>query len=237
MDLTWPRYKDENMRISIILIACLSMFACKAQKEAATETAASSVESLSLGSEEDQVKQCFDGYKSSILNDNGEEAVKYVDQRTITYYTEILKRTLDSDSTEVEELNIMDKLMVFSMRHRTSKEELLGFDGKTLLVYAIKEGMVGKNSVSNIELGEVTIDKAFAQGQVVSNGMAAPVYFHFYKEANEWKIDLTSIFPMGIMAFKGMADESGMEENEYLFMLLELITGEAPSDKVWDTIK
>jgi hypothetical protein len=34
----------------------------------------------------DEVKTSFDSYKSAILNDKGEEAVKYVDNRTIEYY-------------------------------------------------------------------------------------------------------------------------------------------------------
>ena len=34
-------------------------------------------------SEEKLVRKAFDSYKTSILNDKGEEAVKYVDKRTI----------------------------------------------------------------------------------------------------------------------------------------------------------
>ncbi|MBK7681877.1 MAG: hypothetical protein IPJ26_05070 [Bacteroidetes bacterium] len=184
-------------------------------------------------SEEKLVKKSFDNYKTSILNDKGEKAVKYVDSRTIKFYSDILELVKTADSTKVETLSILDKLMVFSIRHRTSKKDILSFDGKSLLVYAIKSGMVGKNSVANNSIGEVIIESDFAKGQFVANGQKAPFYLHFYKEEGQWKIDLTSLFPVSIIAFKKMADESGENQNDYLFSLLEMITGKKPGTEIW----
>lgn len=186
--------------------------------------------------EEEQVKKSFDNYKSAILNNNGEEAVNYVDSRTIKYYNDILDLVKTADSSKIEALSIMDKLMVFSVRHRTSKEDILRFEGKSLLVYAIESGMVGKNSVANNSIGKVTIEKDFAKGQFISKGQKTPFFFHFYKEEGEWKIDLTSLFPASTMAFKKMADDSGETQNDYLFSLLEMITGKRPGAEIWKPI-
>ena len=187
-------------------------------------------------SEEKLVKKSFDNYKSAILNDKGEEAVKYVDSRTIKYYSEILELVKTADSSKIETLSILDKLMVFSIRHRTDKNDILSFDGETLLVYAIKSGMVGKNGVVNNSIGEVIIESEFAKGQFITNGQKTPFYFHFYKEEGQWKIDLTSLFPVSTMAFKKMVDESGEDQNDYLFSLLEIITGRKPGPEIWQPI-
>ena len=187
--------------------------------------------------EEKLVRKSFENYKSAILNDKGEEAVQYVDSRTVTYYSEILTKTKNADSIEVNELGLMDKLMVFSIRHRATKSKILSFDGKGLLVYAIKEGMVGKNSVANNTVGDVEVDGTFAKGQLIANGQKAPFYFHFYKEEDVWKIDLTSIFTIGTAAFKKMQEESGLKENEYLFSLLEMLTGRKPDSEIWKKIE
>ena len=186
--------------------------------------------------EEKRVKESFDNYKTAILSDKGYEAVKYVDNRTINYYNDILELVKTADSSKIETLSILDKLMVFSIRHRTSKEDILSFDGKSLLVFAIKGGMVGKNSVANNTIGGVTIDKDFAKGQLLVNGEKTSFYFHFYKEYGQWKIDLTSLFPVSIMAFKTMAENSGQDQNEYLFSLLEMITGKKTGTEIWDPI-
>jgi len=128
-------------------------------------------------------------------------------------------------------------LMVFTIRHRASKEEILSFDGKSLIVYAIEKGMVGKNSVMNLTIGEVNTGGNFAKGQIVVNGKPEPYYFHFYKENGVWKIDLTSAFAISATLFEQMAEASGETENDYLFMLLEMITGERPGHKVWEVVE
>jgi len=187
-------------------------------------------------SEEKLVKKSFDNYKSAILNDKGEEAVKFVDSRTIKYYSDILELVKTADSAKVETISILDKLMVFSIRHRTAKEDVLNFDGESLLVYAINSGMVGKNSVANNSIGEVKIEGNYAKGQYISNGQKAPFYFDFYKEDKQWKIDLTSLFPISTKAFKKIADDSGQNQNDYLFSLLEMITGNKPDIEIWKPI-
>jgi hypothetical protein len=186
--------------------------------------------------EQKGVIQAFENYKSSILKDRGEEAVKYVDSRTIKYYGDILELVKTADSTKINSLSLLDKLMVFSIRHRTSKENILSFDGKQLLVYAIKSGMVGKSSVVNNSLGEVIIEGDFAKAQFVNNGKATPFYFHFYKEEQQWKMDLTSIFAISNMAFSKVREQSGQAENEYLFTLLEMITGKKVGPEIWQKV-
>jgi hypothetical protein len=110
------------------------------------------------------VKQAFDDYKSAILNDKGEDALKYINSRTIKYYTEIIDLVKNADSAQVNSLSLIDKITVFSIRHRATREEILAMGGTDLFVYAIKKGMVGKNSVANNSIGKVTIDGAFAKG-------------------------------------------------------------------------
>jgi hypothetical protein len=179
------------------------------------------------------VKASFDNYKSAILNDQGEQAVRQVDDRTIKYYDNILEKVKTADSATVESLSLLDKIMVFSIRHRASEAEILSFDGPKLLVYAIQKGMVGKNSVVNNTIGEVSISGTFAKGQLVVNGKKAPFYFHFYKEQGLWKVDLTSIFPVASVAFKNVVDNSGQSENDFLFSLLEILTGKKPGPEIW----
>jgi hypothetical protein len=191
-----------------------------------------SISAFTQKSEVKAVKASFDNYKQAILNDKGEEAVQYVDSRTINYYGDVLEKVRSADSATVNRLDLLDKVMVFSVRHRATKEDILSFDGKGLLVYAIKSGMVGKNSVVNSSIGDVTVEGTFAKGQYVSNGQKAPFNFDFYKEDNAWKVDLTSIFSTTNIAFRKLVEESGQTENEFLFSILERLTGRRPGDEI-----
>jgi hypothetical protein len=183
------------------------------------------------------INKVFEKYKSAILNDKGEEAASYVDSRTIQYYSDILNLVKTADSSKVDSLTILDKLMVLAIRHRTSKADLLSFDGRKLLIYAINSGMVGKNSIADNTLGEVVIDKAFARAQIRNKGKTSPIYFHFYKEENNWKLDLTSIFSTSSVAFTKMISESGQSENAYLLYLLEIVSGKKPTKEIWEKVE
>jgi hypothetical protein len=184
-------------------------------------------------SEQASVKKVFETYKAAILNDQGEQALATIDSRTTKYYADIIDVIKNADSTQIEALSLMDKITVFSIRHRATKEEILFMNGNDLFIYAIKNGMVGKNSVVNNTIGTVTINGSFAKGQLVVSGRPTPLSFHFYKETGQWKLDLTSLFPTANAAFEQMATESGENENDFLFNILEMLTGRRPGQEIW----
>ena len=68
--------------------------------------------------QEEDVLACFSNYKRAILNDQGEEALKYIDANTLTYYEGILEKTKTADSIMVDKLPLMDKMMVLIVRQR-----------------------------------------------------------------------------------------------------------------------
>lgn len=191
-----------------------------------------------LGQNKDEklVRKCYENYKSAILNDKGEKVIQFVDSRTIAYYTDILSKIKNADSIEVCNLSLMDRFLVFFIRHQATKSEILSFDGKGLLEYGLKKGMIGKNSVYYYTIGEVVIEETFAKGQLIDEGEITPFYFHFYKEPDVWKIDLTTIFSIRSAAFKTIQEESGKNENDYLFSLLEILTGRKPGNEIWKII-
>jgi hypothetical protein len=187
--------------------------------------------------EEELVKKAFDNYKSAILNDNAEEALRNVDSRTVYYYTQILNQVKNSDSLGINSMSVIDKITILSIRARATREEILNMQGSELFIYAIKNGMVGKNSVINNSVGDISIDSSFAKGQLLVKGNKTPLYFHFYKEQNTWRLDITSLFQASNGAFKAMIEESGESENDYLFTILEALTGKRPNSNIWNPIR
>ena len=193
--------------------------------------------SFAQESEEKLIKKTFDNYKSSILNGKGEEAVNYVDSQTINYYSNILGKIINADSTIINSLGLLDKLIILSIRHQVESKDILSFNGQGLFVHAIEKGMIGKNSVNNNTIGDIEINEDFAKGQLISSGQKTPFHLHFHKENNKWKFNLTSTFSIGEVAFKKIQEDSGQEENEYLIMLLEIISGKKPDNKIWHAIQ
>jgi len=96
--------------------------------------------------------------------------------------------------------------------------------------------MVGKNSVARNEIGTIKRKENKAEAQLVVQGNPTPVSFAFYKENKEWKLDLTSIFPITEKAFQQLIDSSDQSENEFLLNLLMLSTQEAPTQDIWNAV-
>lgn len=193
--------------------------------------------SCAKNKEEKKVRAAFDGYKSAILNDKGEEAVKFLDSRTVQYYENMLDFAKNADKDQVNSLSFFDRMMVLFVRYRVSKEDILSFNGEKLLIYSIESGMVSKSSVVNGSIGKISIADDFAKGQLHDDQGALPLYYHFYKEDGQWKLDLTSSFTVAEAALKQVIKESGMEENEYIFAALEVLTGKKPGKEIWETIQ
>lgn len=186
---------------------------------------------------EDSVRAAFDRYKAAILNDRGEEAIQYVDSRTMAYYSKISELAKTADSLELESLALIDKFMVLTVRYKASREDILAFDGKSLLIYAINSGMVGKNSVANNSVGKVTIVDEFAEGEFMSNGQETPFSFNFYYEEKRWKVDITSIFAASQTAFEQMIAQSGQSENEFIVTALESVGDKKISTEIWRPVQ
>lgn len=206
-------------KISFLVLILFLLTACQNQSQKADEA--------------ELVKKTFEKYNSAILNDKGEEAVNYLDSRTLRYYADILEKVKKADEAALNSLSFTDKLQILRIRLTAKKEQILSFDDKEVIIFAVKNGMVGKEGVSNQSLGEITIEENVAKGQLVVKGKKTPFYLHFYKEDNQWKIDLTSLFPTSNAAFKKVIEESGMTENEYIIKLLEVVSKKKVGKEIW----
>lgn len=217
---------------TIVVVFSLFLFGCSNNDSQVSEKS-----SMQVQNQEDLVKEAFNNYKSSILNDKGKDAVNYVDTNTIKYYEKILELVKNANHKEISSLSLLDKVMVVLIRHTISKEDILSFDGRKLLIYAIENGMVGKDSVMNNSIGKVSVDQNFAKGEMLVNGKKSSVYSHFYKENGVWKVDLTSIFDVSNMAFKKMVEESGETEDDFIFLIIESSSGKKPNSNIWEPLK
>jgi len=187
-------------------------------------------------SEQEAVKQAFNNYKTAILNDEGTKAATCTNSKTITYYNNILEKVKHTDSVSINNLKLLDRFTVFAIRYRTSKQDIMKFNGRSLLIHVINMGMVGKNSVMNNTIGDVEINGHTAKGQLLVNGNASPFQMKFTKESGQWKIDITSVFPIAETAFTKMIQSSGQDENMYLLMILSMTTKDKPQNNIWKAV-
>lgn len=179
------------------------------------------------------INECFNGYKAAILSKNGGEAIKFVDTRTLNYYTQMLEYAISINSTELQEKSFLDKLMILSLRHRATADELHNFTGETLFKWAVESGMIGKESVQNTSIGKIEMNGQTAKAQFINNGQPTPFQYEFVKAEESWKIDLTSMFDISEKALLQMAKRQDMSQQEFIYFMLKMVTGKEVDPNIW----
>ena len=193
-------------------------------------------EDITSSHEEADVRACFGNYRTAILAEEGQEALRFVDRRTLDYYGRILDIALRGNRETVAGLSTINKLMVLILRHRIPLDSLKEMTAESLFIHAAEHGWVGKNDVIANELGKVVVFGTYALAVHISVGQESPFQYRFEKEDGRWKLDLTSIMPVVDQCFKQVIRESGLPEDEYLFSLIESDSGRKVSDTIWDPI-
>ncbi|MGH7885881.1 MAG: hypothetical protein ACRENO_09325 [Thermodesulfobacteriota bacterium] len=187
--------------------------------------------------ENQSVNESFTRYVQSILNDNGDAAYSLVDKNTRDYYDRLSVLSRTAAKENIEKLGIIDKMQVFIMRHKIPHEQLSKMSGKELFIYSVNNGLVGKNSVLGLNIGDITINDKFAKAEVIVNGQKTPLNYHFYNENNNWKLDITEMTKWGEAAMLQQLQQSGMQEDEFIFYLLQLVSGtKVDESTIWKPV-
>lgn len=183
--------------------------------------------------EEELIMISFEKFKWAVVDNKPEQAVKYIDTKSISYYSLIIDKTKNADSLALDSMNILDKLMILTMRHVMPHDDILNLDGKGLFKYAVKNGIAGKDNLQHITTGKMIINNDTAFVQAIKSGEPSNHYLNFHKEEGVWKFDITSLFKISETSFKKVQIKSGKSENEFLFAIIKLLTGYSPGNEVW----
>lgn len=183
------------------------------------------------------VAACYDNYKAAILSDKAEMATVYLDSRTRSYYDQIAVLSKTADKNSIDTLPFMAKMFVVMIRHMVPREELVKMNGPELLSYSYKNGLIGdKAAIKESDIKNITVEDNFARAQCVNNGVKVNAYIHFYKEQEEWKIDITSLFKLTSYAFNTLIAQSGLTENDFIFRIAEASNGKRVDDNIWEPL-
>lgn len=212
--------------LTLLLLCC----ACSDNRQG-TEQEAKSQEEVSA------IRQTFAAYKEAILNNKGQEALAEVTQNTVQYYGQMKQFALKAPEAEVRQLSIGNKMMVLLFRHRIPLNSLQGMTSQNLFVHTINQGWTGKSGVIKVDIGKVEISGGHAVAEYVNSGKPTSIRCRFAKEADKWKMDLTSVMALADQTFKQLIKQENMDEDEFVFSLIESVSGKKVSEKIWQPLQ
>lgn len=186
-------------------------------------------------SEEPAIRTCFENYKNAILAADGQAAVAEVNAATLDYYRQILNLSLKASKAETKALGLMDRLMVFTTRHRVPADLLRSMDTNAYFVYAVENGWIG--DIAKNMLGEIEVNGDTATGMHMVGSQKTNIFWQFSKEEGKWKANITAIMPTAEKAFKQIITNAGKNENTFLFEILGQVSGKDVDEKfIWEPV-
>ncbi|GAA5494398.1 hypothetical protein Rhal01_00559 [Rubritalea halochordaticola] len=222
----------ENIFKIIIGIALCSLVSCDKEKNG-TLTDKDAIDSIDA---KEKVTDCFNGYKESILAEDGDKAVKFLSSGTVELYQKYVDLALDAEKDEIQKLSFINRMQAIFIRHRVAPDKLRLFDGREALVYAVNNGWIGRDETIGTSLGEVYASGDKAVANVIIKGTPTNQSFHFVCEDGVWKMDLEKLLVATNVQMKRVVQESGMGEDQFIFTVLESVSGKKVQDSVWDPV-
>lgn len=173
-----------------------------------------------------RIHQTFDTYMQAIQDDQGVLAYSLIDRKTRKYWDELCYKVVYAEKKDFVEFGLFDRIQVVLARLNIPDTHLIGMNGQALFEYAVNQGWVKNDSMQTLGLGEIGINGDFASGNAIARPETSSLYrFHFYKESEAWKIDLTELLKMAEAVLTHYQEESGTTEEDFIFEIVHIITG------------
>ena len=183
---------------------------------------------------EDEVIECFEKYKTAVTGNKGEEAVQYVDTKTVDFYQDILDSILYADKETIIKESLANKFMILLIRSSVPLESLKEMDGKSLLALLINKGLAGADLVIDNSIKNVTLDENFATADCWKNDKDTGQKHHFYYEDQQWKLNFTPMIEWSNTNMKQYAEYSGYDdEEEFALYMIKNMTGREVSEDIF----
>jgi len=179
-----------------------------------------------------KVIECYEAYNKAIINGDGEEAIKYLDSRTIDYYAMLLKKALYAEKETLLRESFLNRLMIVQIRHMIPLEKVKNMNAKALLIYAINNEWIGKEHVVGVKVRNVRIEENFAVADSYKDNIKMNK-LSFYYEKEQWRFNLTSLVTIIGPVFKKQIKETGLSENEFILFAVEALSGKSVSEDVY----
>jgi hypothetical protein len=187
--------------------------------------------------DEAAVVQTFYDYRSALMKQKGDAAVAVVAPATLEKYQEYRDLAMKGNEKAVKSLSLMGRTTVLMMRHRIGKDRLKPMDGKMVFAYAVDQNWIGKEGVAKAGVTKPEVIGPVAVAKVTVNGETSEEEFHFVKHDGKWLIDLEPNFTKAEMLLQKTARDQGMEENEFLFVMMKALTGRELTEEIWQPLE
>ena len=144
-----------------------------------------------------QIEKTFNKYQKALLNNNGQEAIKYLDNQTLNYYSNLLSQVTFKNKKEIEQLALFDQYCIYFIRAYIGEKKILSLQNNEskFFIFLVNSGLINIDSLSKQSIKNIKIDNYSAKADIFINGSQTSLQYYFSKEHGQWKVDATPLLP------------------------------------------
>lgn len=222
--------------VPVLVVSMLLVVGCGREeplREVSSPVATSS-ETASAAADIEAISAAFEEYRQALLAGNGAAVSDLVSPSTVDYYAELVRLAAAAGPDELAGKSLVDRFAVARLRVDLPTHELAAMDGPAMLAYGVDQGYIDPSSVAHNELGDIRIDGDRGYAQLVAQSQPTDVDFEFVRVGDDWKFDLAATMPIANATFAELAREEGLTEDEFVFEMIEILSGERVDASIYD---
>ncbi|MGH9182029.1 MAG: hypothetical protein ACRDY5_09985, partial [Acidimicrobiales bacterium] len=139
---------------------------------------------------EADVRLAFATYREALLAGDGRTALATVTADTVAYFADMAALGARGGPEEIAARTVGDRFFVTLVRQQVPRDALAGMSGEDLLVYGVENGLIGAETVAELDLGDIRVGARSALAEVLTAGSALGARYRFLEEDGAWKVDL-----------------------------------------------
>lgn len=172
-------------------------------------------------------------FRNNLTVHQFDNAIQYIDSATLDYYDKLAIDVQQADSNKLSSMSLFRRLMVLSFRHRDTSSLIQNYGGKALLKFAMQHEMISDGNIVGDTIMAITSNGKTAIAVTVLKSDSDTLRLHLVKEQIGWRVSLIEEMEGAASLVKDLQRQSGKGENDFIWELLENMTGVVPDSSIW----
>jgi hypothetical protein len=192
-------------------------------------------------SEAGAVRQSFQGLKTALLQNRGEDAAGLVSLSTLALTEQARDLALYGTQAELEAQPTALLVAVLSLRQSIPPRDLESMPAHELVAHVVNADLTRDAPVAGIDIGGVRVDRQTALADIVSTRPFPVSQLRFNKEQGVWKLDLsevaygdTAIDRVARRLSPGSTAGQRSLRNEMILAMIAMQSGSGIDASIWE---
>ncbi len=181
------------------------------------------------------VRASYDQINAAFNASDGKTVVSLLNQKSIDQYDRFTQLARTGTREQIKALPAAERSEIVTIRHRLTRNELEGLDGRGYIILATGRGWYAAEEYEvPFDLGKIRFQGSSATAEILIDGKASGYYYDFDLVDGVWKLDWVRIDELTNWQIAAQAEQSHMSEDAVILQIESEQSGKKVPASIWD---